>query len=440
MLLKIRILKIAFKYKNYPKKLFTLQNFWRKISSSKIIFTWDFYMKNHNLYKAKFAFTTLLILANIHNSHNANADSNINFYGILDYGIAYKTNYNFQANNSTNSTHNSKHNFAINSNQRNGSRLGIKANEIINNNLSLFFTLERGLYLDTGKDFAGFNRQSLLGLNINKKHNIYGGLVYTPYYNIIYQFDPFEDGTIGNYRNLKGDYLRIADANLPLNNDLRNVRNPVRANNALYYSFQNKTDYFDYNFDVLYTNKLLNKTDYENSNYKLFNFALMLKQDNKYKVAFSYFLSKSNGYKSEKINQQTKLKLENYTLGFNYNITENLILNSYFSLDKIHFPYLQIQQKNTILIKNALLGFTLKTNNFGVFKLSYQNSFTNNKNIKNTQQFAIGNDYYINKRFLIYSAFSYIKNNDNRFATISDALNSGNNYQKAFQTGITYFF
>ena len=71
---------------------------------------------------------------------------------------------------------------------------------------------------------------------------------------------------------------------------------------------------------------------------------------------------------------------------------------------------------------------------------SYQNSFTNNKNIKNTQQFAIGNDYYINKRFLIYSAFSYIKNNDNRFATISDALNSGNNYQKAFQTGITYFF
>ena len=53
MLLKIRILKIAFKYKNYPKKLFTLQNFWRKISSSKIIFTWDFYMKNHNLYKAK---------------------------------------------------------------------------------------------------------------------------------------------------------------------------------------------------------------------------------------------------------------------------------------------------------------------------------------------------------------------------------------------------
>ena len=234
--------------------------------------------------------------------------------------------------------------------------------------------------------------------------------------------------------------MQIADANLPLNNDLRNVRNPVRANNALYYSFQNKTDYFDYNFDVLYTNKLLNKTDYENSNYKLFNFALMLKQDNKYKVAFSYFLSKSNGYKSEKINQQTKLKLENYTLGFNYNITENLILNSYFSLDKIHFPYLQIQQKNTILIKNALLGFTLKTNNFGVFKLSYQNSFTNNKNIKNTQQFAIGNDYYINKRFLIYSAFSYIKNNDNRFATISDALNSGNNYQKAFQTGITYFF
>ena len=65
-------------------------------------------------------------------------------------------------------------------------------------------------------------------------------MVYTPYYNIIYQFDPFEDGTIGNYRNLKGDYLQIADANLPLNNDLRNVRNPVRANNALYYSFQIK--------------------------------------------------------------------------------------------------------------------------------------------------------------------------------------------------------
>lgn len=408
-------------------------------------------MKNNNLYKAKFVFTTLLILANIHNSHNANADSNINFYGILDYGIAYKTNYNFQANNSTNSTHNSKYNFAINSNQRNGSRLGIKGNEVINNHLSLFFTLERGLYLDSGKDFGGFNRQSFVGLNIDKKHNIYGGLVYTPYYNIIYQFDPFEDGTIGNYRNLKGDYLQIVNANFPLNNDLRNVKNPVRANNALYYSYQNKTNYFDYNFDVLYSNKLLNKTDAEsdnnnnyyynyNYNYKLFNIALMLKQDKKYKFAFSYFLAKSNGYKSEKINQQTKLKLENYTLGFNYNITENLILNSYFSMDKIYFPYLQIQQKNTILIKNALFGFTLETNDFGVFKLSYQNSFTNNKNLKTTQQFAIGNDYYINKRLLIYSAFSYIKNNDNRFAMVSDALNSGNNYQKAFQTGITYFF
>jgi len=64
---------------------------------------------------------------------------------------------------------------------------------------------------------------------------------------------------------------------------------------------------------------------------------------------------------------------------------------------------------------------------FGKFtgKASYIYSDGNRSAGGDAQQFAIGLDYNLSKRTAVYSAYSYINNDDQRLAAVGDASNSG---------------
>ena len=152
--------------------------------------------------------------------------SNVQIYGVVDYGYTIRHDRNQAAKDAGIS----KTNSAFNSGQAAGSRIGFKGVEDLGNGLKAVFVLERGFAVDTGADAAGFNRQAYVGLS-GSYGTVVGGKVYTPYYTLVSGLDPFADGTVGTYHNVKGDIgAQIADGG---NNG--NVFNPVRVDNTVAY-------------------------------------------------------------------------------------------------------------------------------------------------------------------------------------------------------------
>lgn len=366
--------------------------------------------------------------------------SNVQIYGVVDYGYTIRHDRNQAAKDAGMS----KTNSAFNSGQAAGSRIGFKGVEDLGNGLKAVFVLERGFAVDTGADAAGFNRQAYVGLS-GSYGTVVGGKVYTPYYTLVSGLDPFADGTVGTYHNVKADIgAQIADGG---NNG--NVFNPVRVDNTVAYVSPN---WGGFNFTAAYSNNAFADED------KTRNAA----NNNVYALAGNYVAPDWNAGLSyhyiaagKEAGVARGLKgVHNITLGGAYDF-KAVKVSAFVSYDKASYKdnalgiYPTPDNKKSISQTNFMLGAVAPFGKHAV-KGSVNYSYNSKNQYGKAWQFAVGYDYNFSKRTNFYAAYSYInadKANNNRLgrnAFVGDATNSGGvgntGYRQGFQVGIKHSF
>ena len=366
--------------------------------------------------------------------------SNVQIYGVVDYGYTIRHDRLKSVRTGNNAVINentfSKTNSQFNGGQSAGNRIGFKGVEDLGNGLKAVFVLERGFALDTGSDantgdgVSGFNRQAYVGLS-GSYGTVVGGLVYTPYYTLVSGLDPFADGTVGTYQNVKGD--------------INGLFNPVRVNNTVAYV---SPSWSGFNFTAAYSNNAL-ADDSATRN---------AANDNVYALAGNYVAPDWNvglsyhyiaAGKAQGVARDLK-GVHNITLGGAYDF-KAVKVSAFVSYDKANaktegfFP----NNKKSLSQTNFMLGAVAPFGKHAV-KGSVNYSYNSKNQYGKAWQFAVGYDYNFSKRTNFYAAYSYInadKANNNRLgrnAFVDDATNSGGvgntGYRQGFQVGIKHSF
>jgi predicted porin len=137
---------------------------------------------------------TLAALLLVAFAASAHAQSGVTIYGLADMGLV-------QENGGKNGSVTK-----VSSGIGATSRLGFRGTEDLGGGLSAIYTLEAGIFMDTGAiDSPGsiFNRQSFVGLKSKEMGTVTLGRQYTPMYNALSQVaDPFGAGYAGSAKNL----------------------------------------------------------------------------------------------------------------------------------------------------------------------------------------------------------------------------------------------
>lgn len=376
---------------------------------------------------------------------SAFAQSNVQVYGVVDYGYSYRTDI-LNGYGNTVAPNHAKTQSKIDSGLDLGNRLGFKGVEEIGNGLKAVFVLERGFALDTGADKGGFNRQAYAGL-AGDWGTLAGGLIYTPYYNLVSAVDPFGDGTVGQFSNIKGDSLVDEAA------DLSALFNPVRVKNTIAYI---SPAWSGFNFTLAYSNNALDDDGFKTVT--VTNADGTTAQETRY----------TNGGDNNVATVAANLTGDAYLLGLTYHrinlgtvggkAVDNVSLGgtydfgaakvaAFWSWDKLSF---NTTGADDIAQNNFMLGATVP---FGkqAIKASFNYSLGDDK-IGDAWQLAVGYTYNLSKRTHFYATYAWIDNDEQqknaageitkrgRFAVTGDSSNSGAVYQQAFQLGISHRF
>lgn len=374
--------------------------------------------------------------------------SNVQIYGVVDYGYTIRHDRLKSVRTGNNAVINentfSKTNSQFNGGQSAGNRIGFKGVEDLGNGLKAVFVLERGFALDTGSDantgdgVSGFNRQAYVGLS-GSYGTVVGGLVYTPYYTLVSGLDPFADGTVGTYNNVKGD--------------INGLFNPVRVNNTVAYV---SPSWGGFNFTAAYSNNALadespTRNAANNNVYALAgNYVAP-----DWNVGLSYHYIAAGSKNDLNPGAQRELKgVHNITLGGAYDF-KAVKVSAFVSYDKASYKdnalgiYPTPDNKKSISQTNFMLGAVAPFGKHAV-KGSVNYSYNSKNQFGKAWQFAVGYDYNFSKRTNFYAAYSYINNDKmknngvngrwGRDASVGDATNSGYGYKQAFQLGIKHSF
>ncbi len=390
-------------------------------------------------------------------SSAAFAQSNVQIYGAVDYGYTFR-HLPMKMDLTTNDPPDFKYlssstNHRINSGQNIGNRLGFKGVENLGNGLKTVFVLERGFYLDTGADAGGFNRQAYVGL-ASDYGTVVGGRIYTPYYNLVSSLDPFGDGTVGQFSNVKGGFSSEAD-DIEFISSTNTLFNPVRVNNALAYISPN---WGGLGFVAAYSNNALTDDSAQKGgvNDTVATVAANYTLDNAM-VGLSFHRIKG-GYDNQSANiiplrSGLNVKnLDNITLGGSYDL-QSVKLSAFWSWDNLKFAEPDLAFGNSIKQNTFMLGATVPLGKHAVkASVNYSKVKTQPIDHGKAMQFALGYDYNFSKRTAFYAAYAFIKNDkvqfdangietrSGRYAVTGDASNSGGDYRGAFQVGVKHTF
>ena len=329
------------------------------------------------------------------------AQTNVTIYGLVDYGYSYR----FDGKNAIPNTGTPNSQSQLNGGQSLGNRLGFKGTEDLGNGLKAVFLLEQGFMLDTGMQQTSgsqFTRQAYMGLSGNFG-TVVGGRLYTPHYTFVSGLDPFGAGTVGRYNNVYSSTPGIGT--------LGSLTDPVRVDNAVAYI---SPSFGGFTITGAFSN---NATGQENAASNAGNntvYAILGKYDNgPLTVGLNYhYIAAGSGLALDNV--------QNATLGGSYDFKVAKVMALY-SWNEIDFGS---NVNGNATLNNYMLGVTAP---FGKFagKASYIYSDGNRNAGGDAQQFALGVDYNLSKRTALYSAYSFIDNQDNRLSAVGDASNSG---------------
>lgn len=375
-------------------------------------------------------------------SAGAYAQSNVQIYGVVDYGYSYRYDLRDGLEGSKAPNH-AKSQGKIDSGMSAGNRLGFKGVEDIGNGLKAVFVLERGFALDTGADVGGFNRQAYVGL-AGDWGTLAGGRIYTPHYNLLSAIDPFGATTVGKYQNVKQDVLESVGTGLG------QLFDPVRVNNTVAYISPN---WSGLSFVAAYSNDALSDdggsaTKWTNAaDNNVYTVAANLAGDN-YLFGLSYHHINAG---NSNATFSSVDGIDNVSLGGTYDFGAAKVA-AFWSWDKLKWADVPAgtTKNSDIDQNNFMIGATVP---FGkqAIKASFNYSLGDDK-YGDAWQFALGYDYALSKRTNFYAVYSIIDNDSEeknaagtitkkgRFAVTGDASNSGGVYQQAFQLGIKHAF
>ena len=378
------------------------------------------------------------------------AQTNVQIYGVFDYGYSYR--WDNLLPNTVDS------NSAFNGGQASGSRLGFKGTEDLGNGLKAVFLFEQGLSVDTssgantdasntanntnksGSNNSTYTRQAYAGLSGNFG-TLIGGRIYTPHYNLWQgAIDPFAAGTVGRFQNVMGGAL---------GGDV------VRVDNAVAYvspSFGGFTVTGAYSNATNGSGSGLNESLDNGADMKVY--ALLGQYvAGGLNLGLNYHYARFEG-QSGLVSAGVQAKdTYNITFGGNYD----------FKFMKLHgaVAYNETSGNNgfngnqNLEIMNYFLGFTVP-----VGKIDIKGSIllSDADQWGDATQFAIGANYNLSKRTDIYTAYSYIDADDTRTGAtrvaggatvgglaptvtgVADAGNSGFGMAQGFTLGLRHKF
>lgn len=363
-------------------------------------------------------------------STSAFAQSNVTIYGLVDYGYAYR----FDGRNLTNVGPTPNSASQLNSGQAFSNRIGFKGIEDLGNGLKALFVLEQGFNLDTGTEQVNglaFARQSYVGLSGNFG-SVIGGRMYTPYYNFMTSLDPFVNGTVGRYSNAFTLAPTVSGSSLT---------NPLRFDNAVAYT---SPSFGGFSVTAAFSNNVVGQeasasNAANNTAYALFG---QYADGPIYVGANYHYIAGGSNPVDSVIND-----VQNFSLGGSYDFKVAKIM-ALWGWNEIDYAGVMSNVSNATL-NNYMIGATVP---FGKWtgKATYVYSDGNKSAGGDAQQLAVGLDYNLSKRTTVYTAYSYINNDDKRMSGTGDAgqggsYAAGNGYgagvwQQGFQVGVTHRF
>jgi predicted porin len=371
------------------------------------------------------------------------AQTNVTIYGLVDYGYSYRFDGrdvgSILPNASGGPTPNgvSKLDGGIDA----GNRLGFKGTEDLGNGLKAVFLLEGGFNSDDGYSAQSgrlYGRQAYVGLSGNFGTAV-GGRLYTPYYTFMLQMDPFGNGTVGAYSNA----WRLGAAT-PTASALTGLLDPQRVDNAVAYispsfgGFQ-VTAAFSNNADNgTLTTPTLESTSNNAQNNTVYAI-LGTYTAGGLTVGANYHMIAA-GTNVAAIND-----IQNFTAGVAYQFGNGLKLSGAYTWTEADLAAANVQD---VTLNNFLIAASMP---FGKWlpKASYIYS-DGSSAYGDSQQIAAGVDYNLSKRTKLYTTYSFLDNDNSRFAGVGDASNSGaysagNGYaagvwQQGFNIGVQHKF
>lgn len=363
-------------------------------------------------------------------STSAFAQSNVTIYGVVDYGYAYR----FDGRNLSNAGPTPNSASQLNSGQAFSNRIGFKGTEDLGNGLKALFVLEQGFNLDTGTEQVNglaFARQSYAGLSGNFG-TVIGGRMYTPYYNFMTSLDPFVNGTVGRYSNAFTLAPTVSGSSLT---------NPLRFDNAVAYT---SPSFGGFSVTGAFSNNVVGQEASASNAANNTAYALFGQYANGpiYVGANYHYIAGGSNPVDSVIND-----VQNFTLGGSYDFKVAKIM-ALWGWNEIDYAGAMSNISNATF-NNYMIGATVP---FGKWtgKATYVYSDGNKSAGGDAQQFAVGLDYNLSKRSTIYTAYSYINNDDKRMSGTGDAgqggsYAAGNGYgagvwQQGFQVGLTHRF
>ena len=364
------------------------------------------------------------------------AQTNVQIYGLFDYGYSYRWD------NLVNGTPDS--NSAFNGGQAAGSRLGFKGTEDLGNGLKAVFLFEHGLSVDTNSQSAADNqgktgsnnttytRQAYAGLTGNFG-TLIGGRLYTPHFTLWSGvIDPFGAGTVGQYGNVMGGAL---------GGDV------VRVDNAVAYV---SPSFGGFTVTGAYSNALAGNESVDNGADAKVYALLGRYTAGGLDLGLNYHYARFEGQSGLVASGVQASDTYNLTLGGAYD----------FKAFKLHgaLAYNETSGNNgfngnsNLEIMNYFLGVTVP-----VGKIDIKGSilYSDADNWGDATQYAIGANYNLSKRTDVYTAYSYIDADDTRAGAVAlsgvgglapvtggvgDANNSGRGMAQGIQLGLRHKF
>ncbi len=366
------------------------------------------------------------------------AQSNVQVYGVADFGLAVN------GSSLDNATSGQKTRF--DSGIASGSRLGFKGTEDLGNGLKALFNFEMGLNLDEGGSAQGrtFGRQSFVGLT-GGFGTVIGGRIYTPHYTLMTQIDPFGLGTAGRANNLFASSRVLGAVGAGGSYD------PIRVNNTVAYV---SPSFNGLNVTVAYgTNSLDNQettTGNEKKTNRLFAIAPVY-TNGPLTVGLNYHQVKLDGNAFTTTENITFAGSPTVPKGTVLNIGDNSKLTSTTLAGKYDFGVVALSaaystNKTEVggddldKTRNWLLGVSAPIGAKVVLKASYVNLKDKLRSEGDARQVAIGADYLLSKRTKLYTAYSKINNDDNAGYTVGHASGGQANNESQFNLGINHSF
>ncbi len=339
------------------------------------------------------------------------AQSNVTVYGLVDVGVAYR---------SDNVASGVGSKTSVDSGQANGNRLGFRGTEDLGNGLKAGFVLEQGFFVDqgTGRGDGAFSRQSFLSL-AGGFGTVALGRMYTFQDNLKGAYDPFGNGTVGQagnvydadarYNNMvayvspsfSGLSVKLGYSNATGNNG-SSAQSPATAGStaATNEALENDGDVRAYMVAPTYTNGPLS-------------------------VTLSYMQKKAHG-----ITPNPKTKAWDVAASYDFGMVKvaGMIGNNDVDNGQDRDQY--------------MLGLTAPVGKAGAVLASY--TYAENTAVAgdpNARQWALGYTHAMSKRTGLYAVYADIKNDDGGLGSqVGDASNGGQGYQEGFQVGVRHSF